>query len=214
MKDYYKERAPVYDRVYHYPERQNDLRFLEGLVTRQFAGLNVLEIAAGTGYWTQFISRKANTVLATDANHQVLKLLGLRKLPSCVATEVVDAFELDDISQMFNGAFAGLWLSHVPKQDLRLFISRLHRLLLPGARVTFIDNSTVQCRRLPIIDKDTFGNTYQNRFLDSGRTYKILKNFPSHEELLELVDTIAVEQEYIELDNFWMFTYRTIQAAL
>ena len=29
MTPYYRERAPVYDAVYGYPERQADLRFLE-----------------------------------------------------------------------------------------------------------------------------------------------------------------------------------------
>ena len=57
MKTYYRERAPVYDRVYTYPERQKDLRFLEDYIAKQFTGLDVLEIAAGTGYWTQFIAR-------------------------------------------------------------------------------------------------------------------------------------------------------------
>ena len=56
MRSYYKERAPVYDRVYKYPERQTDLRFLESYRPRQFSGLKMIEIAAGTGYWTQFIS--------------------------------------------------------------------------------------------------------------------------------------------------------------
>lgn len=209
MKTYYQERAPVYDRVYHYPERQNDLRFLEDFVARQFAGLNVLEIAAGTGYWTQFIARKAHTVLATDATREVLNLLEARELPTSVATEVIDAFALNNLSQTFAGAFAGLWLSHVPKQSLRQFFSGLHNRLLPGARVTFIDNTAVQCQRLPITDEDKFGNTYQDRLLDNGITYKVLKNFPTREELLELVDTIAIEPQHTELDNFWLFTYRT-----
>lgn len=58
MKAYYQERAPVYDRVYSYPERQGDLRFLEEYILQQFSELRVLEIAAGTGYWTQFLSKK------------------------------------------------------------------------------------------------------------------------------------------------------------
>ncbi len=60
MKTYYRERAPIYDRVYSYPERQNDLRFLESYVSNELEGLDILEIVAGTGYWTQFISQRAN----------------------------------------------------------------------------------------------------------------------------------------------------------
>lgn len=210
MKAYYKERAPVYDQVYHYPERQNDLRFLEDYVTQSFAGLDVLEIAAGTGYWTQFISQKAQSVLATDIIREVLERLENRNLPSIVRTKVIDAYSLIDISSQFNGAFAGLWLSHVPKQKLKAFILGLHHHLKAGARVIFIDNSAVQCKRLPITDKDVFDNTYQDRLLENDTIYKVLKNFPTRDELLRLVEGISSEAEYIELDNFWLFTYKTI----
>lgn len=210
MKAYYKERAPIYDQVYRYPERQDDLRYLEGYVRRQFAGLDVLEIAAGTGYWTQYIAQKAKSVLATDITQEVLDRLMERKLPATVRTMLIDAYSLENIPPQFNASFSGLWLSHVPKQKLNEFVSDLHHCLRPGARVTFIDNSKVQCNRLPIKDKDEFGNTYQERQLDSGTTYKVLKNFPTREELMELVETVSAEPEYMELDNFWLFTYRTI----
>jgi 2-polyprenyl-3-methyl-5-hydroxy-6-metoxy-1,4-benzoquinol methylase len=210
MKTYYKERAPIYDKVYNYPERQNDLRFLEDYVRQQITGFDVLEIAAGTGYWTQFISQKAKSVLATDVTQEVLERLKDRELSSTVSTKVIDAYSLKDIPQQFDGAFAGLWLSHVPKQKLKEFVLGLHHHLSLGARVTFIDNSTVQCRRLPITDKDKFCNTYQDRLLDNGTTYKVLKNFPTREELLELVYAISSDEEHIELDNFWLFTYKVI----
>ncbi len=210
MKAYYKERAPVYDQVYRYPERQNDLRFLEDYVTQSFAGLDVLEIAAGTGYWTQFISQKAQSVLATDIIREVLEQLENRNLPSIVSTKVIDAYSLIDISSPFNGAFAGLWLSHVPKQKLKEFILGLHHHLKVGASVIFIDNSAVQCKRLPITDRDEFDNTYQDRLLENGTIYKVLKNFPTRDELLRLVEGISTKAEYIELDNFWLFTYKTI----
>lgn len=210
MKTYYRERAPLYDRVYNYPERQKDLRFLEDYVGQQFAGFDVLEIAAGTGYWTQFISQKAKSVLATDATQEVLELLKDRELSSTVSTKVMDAYSLKDIPQQFDGAFAGLWLSHVPKQKLKAFVSGLHHHLCSGARVTFIDNSTAQCIRLPITDQDEFCNTYQDRLLDNGTTYKVLKNFPTREELLELVYGISSNAEHIELENFWLFTYTVI----
>lgn len=210
MKEYYQERAPVYDKVYSYPERQDDLRYLEDFVTRQFTGLDVLEIAAGTGYWTQFISREAHSVLATDAVREPLDVLMGRKLPDTVVANVVDAYSLEGIPHTFSGAFAGLWLSHVPKQKLSKFIAGLHCRLQQGARVTFIDNSAIQCKRLPIIDEDEFGNTYQDRVLESGAIYKVLKNFPTNEELLDLIDATASDPHHIELDNFWLFTYVTI----
>lgn len=207
MKRYYKERAPVYDRVYHYPERQADLRFLESYIPKQFSGLKVIEIAAGTGYWTQFISNAASSILATDVAKETLEQLKKRKLGRSVHTKVADAYSLDGIANDFSGAFAGLWLSHVPKQRRVEFLSSLHKHLITGATVLFIDNSTVQCNRLPISYTDRLGNTYQDRTLDSGGTYRVLKNFPTEPELLAVTERIALNPKYMELENFWLFQY-------
>ena len=47
MSNYYKERAPIYDLVYGYPERQAGLRFLEVHIQEMLRGRRVVEIAAG-----------------------------------------------------------------------------------------------------------------------------------------------------------------------
>ena len=62
MRAYYAERAPVYDRVYGYPERQADLLTLRRRVAPLLAGKRVLEVAAGTGYWTEVISQSAASI--------------------------------------------------------------------------------------------------------------------------------------------------------
>ncbi len=208
MKAYYKERAPIYDKVYQYPERQEDLRYLEEYIPNELSELNVLEIAAGTGYWTQFIASKAKSVLATDLTIETLHELNRRLLPDNVSTEVTDAYSLDNLQNKFSGAFAGLWLSHVPKQKCKNFLIGLHQKLEPEATVILLDNSRVQCKRLPITEKDKFGNTYQDRVLDNGVNYKVLKNFPTKQELYEIISDIGFEQIYKELDNYWLFQYK------
>lgn len=209
MKRYYKERAPVYDRVYKYPERQSDLRFLESYIPRQFSGCKVIEIAAGTGYWTQFISKEASSILAIDTAKETLEQLERRNLGASVLTKTADAYTLDGVANDYNGAFAGLWLSHVPKQRRAEFLSCLHRHIITGSTVLFIDNTTAQCNRLPIAHTDNLGNTYQDRTLDSGVTHRVLKNFLSEQKLLDLTRGIAVSPKYMELENFWLFQYTT-----
>lgn len=77
-----------------------------------------------------------------------------------------------------------------------------------GATALFIDNSAVQRRRLPIAESYDFGNTYQNRELDNGVSYSVLKNFPTQEELIDLTKEFAVDTQYIGLENFWLFQYK------
>ena len=72
--DYYAKRANEYERIYQKPERQNDLEILRNLFRKILAGKNVLEIACGTGYWTQVISQTANSITATDINEEVLQI--------------------------------------------------------------------------------------------------------------------------------------------
>lgn len=205
MQSYYKARAPIYDRVYAYPERQEDLRFLEKYIPEQFVGLDVLEIAAGTGYWTQFIAETANSIHATDAVGETLKFIQLRSISKPVVTTVTDAYSLMEVATTFTGVFAGLWLSHVPKQRLSEFFDVLRQKLQPGARALFIDNSIAQCKRLPLTYTDEFGNTYQDRPLEDGSTHRVIKNFPTESEIKSVTSDFAINCKYISLENFWLF---------
>ena len=59
MRAYYAARAPYYDAVYLKPERAKDIAFLFDYLPAVFAGRSVLEVACGTGYWTQHIAGTA-----------------------------------------------------------------------------------------------------------------------------------------------------------
>ena len=220
MRDYYQARVPVYEQVYAYPERQADLRWLEAYVPEQLAGCNVLEVAAGTGYWTRQIAREAAAVTATDVNVAALELLREADLPDSVQTQVVDAYRLESLAPTsakaldeatgaaFDAAFAGLWFSHVEIAQRGAFLDSLHSVLRPGSTVIFVDNSAAQCQRLPISHRDAAGNTYQDRQTVDGQTHRILKNFPAEEALRNLVEHVAVEVRFKALDNYWLFQYR------
>jgi ubiquinone/menaquinone biosynthesis C-methylase UbiE len=210
IRDYYRQRAPVYDRVYGYPERQDDLRFLESHIPQQFSGKDVIEIAAGTGYWTQFIARSANSLVATDVTAEALSQIRRRSGLGELITCLVDAFELGSLDKTFSAAFAGLWVSHIPKQDLPRFFHSLHQCLQPGATVVVLDNSEAQCERLPISHTDDVGNTYQDRELDDGSSHRVLKNFPGESELGSALDSEGAECKFLQLEHFWLFQYRYI----
>jgi demethylmenaquinone methyltransferase/2-methoxy-6-polyprenyl-1,4-benzoquinol methylase len=210
LKRYYKDRAPMYDCVYTYPERQEDLRFLEDYIPSRFTGLDILEVAAGTGYWTQFLSCTARSILATDTASEALQQIYQRPLQCPVQLELVDAYALDRLPSTFDGAFAGLWFSHVPKQRMYTFLDALHARLASGAVVMFLDNSLAQCARLPISETDEFGNTYQHRTLEGGRVYRVLKNFPSQTELMGLARGRGTNAKYLLLQHFWLFQYESL----
>jgi ubiquinone/menaquinone biosynthesis C-methylase UbiE len=209
MREYYQARAPIYDEVYLRPERQSDLEHLRSLMPAGFADRSVLEVACGTGYWTQFIAPVAARMTATDAVAGPLAFARLRPAVQRVAFLQADAFALPALLGAFDAAFAGLWLSHVPIKRRNEFLTGLHARLAPGARVLMIDNTDAQCRDLPIVERDDFGNTYQMRTLPDGSTHRVLKNFPSEFELRSMIDGIGANPWYWRGAHFWALGYDT-----
>lgn len=207
MRAYYAARAPYYDDVYEKPERREDIAFLRRHLPAVFAGRTVLEVACGTGYWTQHIAPVAAAMTATDAVDEPLQLARARPGVGRVRFERADAYELPASLGLFEGAFAGLWLSHVPVERRGEFLASLHRRLLPGAKVALIDNSTVQLRDFPIAGRDARGNTWQERVLKDGTRHRVLKNFPAREELEAMIAGVGERPAFRELANFWLFEY-------
>lgn len=207
MLAYYAARAPHYDDVYLKPERAEDIAFLSNWLPERFRGLTVLEVACGTGFWTQFIAPAARSMVATDLSVEPLALARQRTNVANVRFEQRDALALPTDLGQFDGAFAGLWFSHVPVQQRRAFLDNLHARLHSGARVVMIDNATIQCRELPIVETDASGNTYQQRRLPDGSVHRVLKNFPTEAQLRAVLPAGAAEVEFRELQNFWLLAY-------
>ena len=208
LRQYYAARAQEYEKIYAKPERQADLRRLETLLPEMLAGRRVLELACGTGYWTQFLARTAENIVAVDASPETLALAAAKALPpERVELRVADAYDLPQELGLFDGAFAGFWWSHVPLRDQARFLASLDRRLLPGSRVALLDNRYVEGSSTPISRRDADGNTYQRRLLEDGSEHVVLKNFPTWQELSAAVAPFARDMQLTELEYYWVFAY-------
>ena len=150
MVSYYADRAKEYERIYHKPERQDDLRQLRSFVECTFASTDVFELACGTGYWTEILSRSAASVVATDINEEVLAVARSKRMSQRVTFQIEDAYALSLSSRQFNAGLSVFWWSHIPKSRLHGFLRGFHRVLSPGARVVFIDNAYIEGSSTPI----------------------------------------------------------------
>lgn len=211
MQSYYAARAPEYDNVYLKPERQSDLRAIEGWLAPVFAGATVLEVACGTGYWTQFIAQTATHVVAIDASPETMRIAKSRVPEAKVEFLVGDAYKLPSHRGRFGAAFAGFWFSHVPKDRRREFLHGLSAVLMPGARVVLLDNRYVEGSSSPIMETDSDGNTYQARKLKDGSTHRVLKNFPSEAELHASVVGLGTSGRLSTWQHYWAFEYAATQ---
>jgi demethylmenaquinone methyltransferase/2-methoxy-6-polyprenyl-1,4-benzoquinol methylase len=212
MHAYYAARAPYYDAVYLKPERSSDIAFLVQHLRNRFNGRKVLEVACGTGYWTQHIASTASKLVATDGTAEPLSFAQLRPGTENVAFLQADAYTLPTEIGTFTAAFAGLWFSHVPIASRIQFLNSLHARLSPGARVLLLDNGKVQQKDFPIAETDSDGNTYQLRQLRDGSIHRVLKNFPSEDEMQILLEPYSDKFVYQELENFWLCEYKLREA--
>lgn len=209
LQQYYSRRASEYEEIYQKPERQQDLARLKTLLGDLLRGQGILELACGTGYWTAVIADVAQSILATDASEETLAIAKSKVYPpNRVQFMLADAYALDSVPGSFTAGFAGFWWSHIPKQRLSEFLHGFHRRLGDGAHVVFIDNRYVEGSNTPIAGRDEAGNTYQVRPLRDGSQYRVLKNFPSADELRGALGGLSRELVVSELDYFWCVSYR------
>jgi demethylmenaquinone methyltransferase/2-methoxy-6-polyprenyl-1,4-benzoquinol methylase len=206
--DYYAKRAKEYETIYDKPERQADLLELKKLLKAAFSNEEIIEIACGTGYWTQIIAETAFSVLATDINGQVIDVAKAKRyLKNNVSFAIADSYTLANIQPTFTAGFGAFIWSHIPLEKLALFLETLHSKIKTGGKIVFIDNNYVEGNSTPISQIDSRGNTYQRRLLKDGTGYLVLKNFPTQAQIRTLLKEKAVNIEFKQLEYFWHLTY-------
>jgi demethylmenaquinone methyltransferase/2-methoxy-6-polyprenyl-1,4-benzoquinol methylase len=208
LADYYERRAPHYDAVYAKPERQADLLLLQQQIPSLLTGRHVLEVAAGTGYWTQCIAATAQSIRATDYNAGPLAIAAGRDYPrGNVEFEHADAYALDQLSGEYDAAFVGFWWSHMLLADTDRFLDGLCARLTPGSPLVIIDNQYVEGSNHAITRTDQDGNTYQRRSLPDGSAHEVLKNFPTAAKLLDVGRRHGTGPELTEFEYYWLLTF-------
>ena len=208
LETYYSKRAREYEKIYEKPERQHELEWLQERVPKLYRGRTVLEVACGTGYWSQYIARSAKKLYACDINEPVLEIAREKPIPAGRAEFFnANAITLEGVPAGCDAAFAGFWWSHVPRSGLTQFVANLARKLAPGSLVGILDNQFAEGSSTPISRRDAEGNTYQMRGLANGEQYEVLKNFPTAGELREAVRPVAREAHLETLRYYWLLVF-------
>lgn len=206
--EYYSRRAREYEAIYAKPERQEGLSHIRTWLCEQFQGHDVLEIACGTGYWTERIAPVALSITAIDASAEVLDIARRKPLPqNRVHFQQADACNLRQVNGNFTAAFLGFWWSHVSRNEQTTFLNGLHQRVDLGGKVVMIDNLYVEGSSTPISRYDTLGNSYQLRRLADGSEHEVLKNFPGPEEFNHLLASSAIGITFRTFEYFWGVSY-------
>lgn len=192
MRAYYAARAPEYDEWYLRRGRYSrgplaDLAWSSDLdaATMWLDGLpisgEIVELAAGTGWWSPLLAQKGQLWLY-DAVEEPLDLARERLMAHRLAAHihVRDAWAEPD--RQVDALFTGFWLSHVPRRRLADFLALCRRWLKPRGIYAFIDS-----RPDPdsgALDNPPPADDMSTRRLADGREFRIPKVYYTPAELL------------------------------
>lgn len=209
-RDYYHRRAPIYDDVYsrEEPGAQRELEALAVAVREFCRDRRVLEVAAGTGYWTAVAAESARCILATDITLGMLDLARSRFAGSpTVRIEVADAYALDALTGPFDAGLATFWLSHVPKARIDEFLDGLHRAVGVGGKILMADNQYITGQGGTLIAPENSPDTFKHRTLPDGSSHDIVKNYYQPDELRAMVEPTAEALDCHFGQWYWWITY-------
>ena len=92
MLDYYRKRAAEYDSLYETAAWRDELAVLRDWLVAHAIDRTILEVSAGTGYWTAVAAPVAKAITATDINAETLAIAAARNLGDHVALVRADAW--------------------------------------------------------------------------------------------------------------------------
>ncbi|RKN85477.1 methyltransferase domain-containing protein [Paenibacillus ginsengarvi] len=212
MQMYYGARAREFESIYERDDTgyQAELALLADRLANAVRDRSVLELACGTGYWTERAYPSASSVTAVDIRPEVIEIAEEKRLPAPkVRFRLGDAYEPEDIPGSFDAGVACFWFLHIPKNKIEPFLDKLHARLGSGAVVFMADNVYVEGRGGELIVKEDSEDTYKRRVLADGSQHEILKNYYNEDELKQLFEPISLNLTVFVGQSFWYVTYVT-----
>jgi demethylmenaquinone methyltransferase/2-methoxy-6-polyprenyl-1,4-benzoquinol methylase len=201
MQTYYRDRAGEYDEWWFRKGRYDrgpesnaewfaEMAEVQGAFDAAGFSGEVLELAPGTGNWTERLARSAAHVTALDASPEMIALNTARLTAQGLADKV--AFHQTDLfawqpQLAYDGFFFGFWLSHVPAERLDDFLEQVAAALRPGGMLGIIDSRREQSSTAPDQPLAPAGEDIMTRRLNDGRAYQIVKRYFAPEELAALL---------------------------
>lgn len=216
---YYAARAPEYNewwdrrgRYDHGPEA-NALWF--GEQEEAYAALaalcltgEVLELAAGTGNWTEKLAATARQVTALDGSAEMLAINRARVGRENVEYVQADLFAWEP-EREYDAVVFCFWLSHVPPSQLDPFLDKVRRALRPEGRLFFADSRRDPLTTSPDQPLPEAAQPWLTRRLNDGREFSIVKVFYEPGELQARFRERGLAVEIRETERFFLYGWGT-----
>lgn len=212
---YYSARSHEYDewfyRIGRYDrgEEINQRWFNEAAVIRnalyQISNVeHVLELACGTGIWTQELLKIGKKITALDASGEVLEVNRSKLGAANVEYQQIDLFNWEPDTE-FDLVFFSFWLSHVPPNLVDSFLKKVYRAVRTGGQVFIVDSrfDPTSTAKNHVLEND--GNIYITRKLNDDQEFKIVKIFYSPEQLRDKLIEAGFQADVTVTDNYFIY---------
>jgi SAM-dependent methyltransferase len=206
---YYASSTEAADAALSRAERANDLSRVRERIAQLVRGQTVLELACGTGYWTEVMAATADRVLATDILDEMIARARTRRFPEGkVEFRRVDGLDLPDDLGQFSCVFIGFWWSHLKRDEQDALLVQLRARLGHDVTLILLDDAYVEGSSTTIARTDAQGNTYEIVATPDGERFELPKNYPADSALRKRLGGEVREIRIERLTYYWMLTCR------
>lgn len=214
---YYRARAPEYDEWFlrqrmcdlgpQWNEKwRSEVETVAGALDAFDPSGRVLELACGTGWWTERLARHADELVAVDASPEAIDM-ARERAPSARFVSA-DLFGWEP-AERFDVVFFSFWLSHVPESRFEWLWSLVERALARDGRVFFIDNLRKKLPELveltnvrSFLQRDGEREGEVVRRLNDGREFRAVKIYYEPSELGDRLAALGWDVEVRSTDWF------------
>ncbi|HEY4389071.1 MAG TPA: class I SAM-dependent methyltransferase [Ktedonobacteraceae bacterium] len=219
MKEYYRARAQEYDEWFYRRGRYDRSSEMNARwfadIDEAFAKLDslhltgdVLELAPGTGIWTERLVRTATSITAVDASPEMIEINRAKVSDNHVSYVQADLFSWQP-ERTYDAVVFCFWISHIPLERLDGFLRSVATMVRPGGSVFFIDGrreptSTASNHQLPTQDSQVMIRT-----LNNGKNFEIVKNFYDPFDLAARCSRAGLDITVEETATYFLYGYGT-----
>jgi demethylmenaquinone methyltransferase/2-methoxy-6-polyprenyl-1,4-benzoquinol methylase len=174
---YYRSRAAEYDAT-AYGSLTSARARIERITSNLPRDTNTLELACGTGMWTEALAYRTGELTAIDASPEAIAI-AKRRCPDSVSFVCADILQWVP-NRRYGLIFFAFWLSHVPTSRIPTFFRLLERALAPSGEVVFVDEQESHASK----EKRTADPEIVERALADGSVHRLVKVFVEPQKMV------------------------------
>jgi len=219
--DYYRARAGEYDEWfyrlgrYDHGDALNQQWFDEAKQVMESLHQismvdNALELACGTGIWTEQLLKISKHITALDASPEVMAINRQKLKAEKVDYQQADLFQWQP-DHAYDLVLFGFWLSHVPPERLDAFLTAVSSAVKPGGKLFIVDSlpaGTSSALNHQPYESESIRHV---RKLNDGREFTIYKVFYEPAALREKLAAFGFDADVRATDNYFIYVTATRQ---